>query len=317
MTTVPDTFDPEAALRRGDDEDENRGGGFRKEPHWDVKEGEEGILRFLSESADWYRARTHRFFPTKAEPADYEGKWPSAMPATCRLDPAFAQLFPNGCPICQSGYKNKFGKENKGDDLRYTLAVEREQYVNSETGKKAYRDKMVDIPVLDDEGKPTEEKVSVPSVVIVSNTMYMLMNSLKALGEAYDSLRDRDYRIKRVKDPAGDGKRTMYQIFPLDKDPNILPGTDHWQFYELAVDAFGLKLPTIIYSKCTDEYYNKFFLEEDGFTSVDARRETGELAPAAKGAGGKSSGGSAPSGSATPTPNADALAAMKARISKQ
>lgn len=315
MTVTPDTFDPEANLRRGDDDDENQGrGGFRKEPHWDLKEGEEAILRFLFESKDWYRARTHRFFPTKAKPADFEGNFPSAMPATCRLEQAFAQLYPDGCPICQSGYKNKFGKENKGDDLRYTLAVEREQYLDAETGKKAYRDKMVEIPVLGEDGKPTEEKVSVPSVVIVSNTMYMLMGSLKACGESYDTLLDRDYRIKRVKNPSGTG--TIYNVFPLDKNEKILPGTDHWEFYQLAVQAFGLKLPTLIFSKTTDEYYKKFFLEEDGFTSVDVRRETGELAPAAKESG-KSSGGGAPSGSATPTPDADALAAMKARISKQ
>jgi len=316
MTIAPD-FDPEAALRRGDDEDENRGagGGFRKEPHWDLKEGEEAILRFLSESADWYRARTHRFFPTKAEPADYEGKWPSAMPATCRQEPAFAHLYPEGCPLCQSGYKNKYGKENKGDDLRYTLAVEREAYKDETTGRKAYRDKMVEIPVLGEDGKPTEEKVSVPSIVIVSNTMYMLMNSLKSCGESYDTLMDRDYRIKRVKNPSGTG--TIYQVFPLDKDPDILPGTDHWEFYQLAVDAFGIKLATMIYSKTTDDYYKKFFLEEDGFASVDVRRETGELVPAAKGSG-KSSGGSGgtPSGSAPATPNADALAAMKARITR-
>lgn len=310
-----DTFDPEAALRRGDEEDENQGrGGFRKEPHWDLKEGEEAVLRFLQESKEWYRARTHRFFPTKAKPADFEGNFPSAMPATCRLEQAFAQLYPNGCPICQSGYKNKFGKENKGDDLRYTLAVEREQYVDAETGKKAYRDKMVEIPILGEDGKPTEEKLSVPSIVIVSNTMYMLMNSLKSCGESYDTLLDRDYRIKRIKNPSGTG--TIYQVFPLDRIDSIAPGTEHWEYYQLAVDAFGIKLPTMIYSKSTDEYYNKFFLEDDGFTSVDVRRETGELAPATKETG-KSGGGSTPSGSATPTPNADALAAMKARISKQ
>lgn len=314
MTTSTEAFDPEAALRRGDEEDENRGegGGFRKEPHWDLKEGEEAVLRFLQESPDWYRARTHRFFPTKAKPADHEGKWPTAMPATCRAEPAFAQLYPDGCPICVSGHKNKFGKENKGDDLRYTLAIEREQYVDSETGKKAYRDKLVEIPVLGEDGKPTEEKVSVPSVVIVSNTMYMLMNAIKACGEMYETLLDRDYRVKRVKNPSGTG--TIYQVYPIDKDPAIAPGTDHWEFYELAVAAFGLKLPTIIYSKTTDEYYNKFFLEADGFTSVDVRRESGELAPATKEVGG--SNGSTPSGTAPKTPNAEALAAMKARIAK-
>lgn len=310
--TVP--FDPEAALRRGDDEDENKGkGGFRKEPHWDLKEGEEAVLRFLDESKDWFRARTHRFYPTKAAPADHEGKWPQAMPATCRQEPAFAHLY-NGCPICSSGFKGKFGKGSLADDLRYTLAIEREQYVN-EAGKKAYRDKMVEIPILDDEGKPTEEKIAVPSVVIVSNTMYMMMGALKACGDSYDTLRDRDFKIKRVKNPSGTG--TIYQVYPLDKTEDIQPGTEHWNFYELAVEAMGLKLPTIIYNKSTDDYFKRFFLEEDGFTSSDVRRENGELAPASKPVGGSTSSASSSPSAATPPPDADALAAMKARITRK
>ena len=316
MTVTPDTFDPEAHLRRGDEEEERTGGGsFRKEPHWDLKEGEEAVLRFLQESKDWYRVQTHRFFPTKAEPEGYEGKWPSFMPATCRKDPAFASLY-DGCPICASGYKNKFGKVVKADDLRFTLAVEREPYTD-ENGRKAYRDKIVEIPILDEKGEPTEEKVQVPSVVIVSQTMYMMMGALKACGESYETLRDRDYRIKRVKNPQGQG--TIYQVFPLDKTPDIAPGTDHWQFYDLAVDAYGIKLPTLIYNRSTDDYYKKFFLEEDGLCSVDVRRETGELPPARRASGGsKVSIPAQPTAANAPTtPDADALAAMRARISKQ
>lgn len=326
MTVTPDTFDPEAALRRGDEDDENKGkGGFRKEPHWDLKEGEEGVLRFLSESKDWFRASTHRFYPTKAAPADHEGKWPSMMPATCRKEPAFAALYPNGCPICISGYLGTYKKGSRADDLRYTLAIEREVVIGDGSeamggeamkGKKGYRDKQVEIPILDADGKPTEEKITVPSVVIVSNTMYMMMGALKACGESYETLCDRDYRIKRVKNPTGNG--TTYQVFPLDKTPEIAPGTEHWAFYDLAVEAFGLKLPTIIYNKSTDDYYNRFFLEEDGFTSADVRRTTGELTPASKAApAAKSSSSPTPAAAPVATPDADALAAMRARISKQ
>lgn len=312
MTTA--TFDPSSAFRRGDDEDENQGrGSFRKEPHWDIKEGGEGILRFLSESKDWYRARTHRFFPTKAEPVDVEGKWPSAMPATCRKDPALSALYENGCPICVSGYKNKFGKMVGADDLRYTLAVERERYTDTATGKRAYRDKMVEIPIIGDDGKPTGEKVTIPSIVIVSQTMYMMMGSLKACADSYETLRDRDYLIKRVKNPSGTG--TIYQVYPLDRVNDILPGTEHWEFYDLAVSAMGIDLPTLIYNKSTDDYYKRFFLEEDGYCSVDVRRETGELSAAVKAV--KGNGDSAPSSSAPVTPDSEMLAKMRERISKR
>lgn len=329
--TVTDNvpFDPAAALRRGDEADENQSqGGFRKEPHWDLKKGEEAVLRFLQDSPDWFRASTHRFIPTKAEPADYEGKWPSMLPATCRKEKSFAPVYGPDviCPICISGIKNKFDRDaSKPDDLRWTLAIERQQVEGDGSeamggpemkGKIGYRDKQVEIPILDADGKPTDEKITVPSVVIVSNTMYMMMGSLKANGETYGTLRDRDYKIKRVDNPSGKG--TTYQVFPLDKNPAILPGTEHWAFYDLAVEAFGLNLPTLIFNKSKEDYYKKFFLEEDGFLSVDVRRQTGALAPA-KTAAAKtsSSSGATPATTHVETPNADALAAMKARISKQ
>lgn len=311
-------FDPEAALRRGDEEDEfaGKGGGYRKEPYWRLDKGDTAILRFLQESSDWYKARTHRFYPTKAAPADAGDKWPSAIPATCRQEPAFAHLYPNGCPICTSGYKGDYGKGSRADDVRYTLAVEREEYTN-EAGKKAYRDKQVEVPIIGDDGKPTEEKITVPSIVIVSQTMFMMMNSLKACGDSYESLRDRDYKIKRVASTSGSA--TSFQVLPLDKDPGIVPGSDHWNFYDLALDVFDIKLATLIYSRSTDDYYNRFFLEADGFTSVDARRENGELAPAAKSAApsGKSGGTQRSSSASANPPNAAALAAMRERIGKQ
>jgi hypothetical protein len=317
----------EAMLRRGDDEDETTGkGGYRKEPHWNLDEGQESILRFLTDSRDWYRAATHRFFPTKAAPADFEGKWPSVMPATCRKDKALvdAGLYPDGCPVCDSGFKDQYNKPPRPADLRFTLAIEREVVMGDGSdamggpamkGKKGYRDKQVEIPIMDDEGKPTEDKITVPSVVIVSNTMYMMMGALKACGETYETLTDRDYRIKRVKNPNGTG--TTYQVFPLDKTPDIAPGTDHWKFYEFAQEAFGISLAELIYRRSTDDYYNRFFLEEDGYTSADIRRASGELAAASKTGPSKSNSSSpTPATAHVPTPDAESLAAMRARISK-
>jgi hypothetical protein len=311
-----DDAELEAMLDQGDEEPERTGSGFRRETHFGLKEGEFAVLRFMQESRDWYKVMTHRFFPTRPAPSDFEGNWPESMSGTCRkMNEKMAKLFPQGCAICDSGYKNKWGKKVTPDDLRYTYAIEREEVDGDGTedkggpemkGKRFYRDVMVDVPLLDAKGEETEETVRVPKVVIVSQTMFQMMSSLKANGEAYGTLRDRDYRIKRIKNPSGKG--TIYQCTPLDKDPEILPGTEHWGFYEVAVQAYGLSLPRLILRLAQDDYWKRFFLMDDGMTAVDIRRGSAGVAPVPA---------QTQVAAGPPAPNSDALAAMRARIAQQ
>ncbi len=309
-----DDLDPDAlddVLDRGDDE-EKVGGAYRSEPFWYLKnEGDVSVLRFLEESSEWRKVKTHRFFPTGPEPEGYEGKWPSAMPATCRADEKLKRFFPKGCAIDSSGYEGKFKKGSRPDDVRYTIAVEREEYTD-DNGRKAYRDKEIEVPVFDDEGNEVEgETITLPSLVIVAETMWRMMSSLKANNEAFGTICGQDFRLKLVKNPNGNGN--IVQVVPLNPDPKIQPGTEHWEMYQHAQKLWtpgGLNVNRVILNRAKDDYWNKFFLAEDGRTHEEHRIKRG----------GSPEGASNGSGSSAPAedqPNADKLAAMRARISKQ
>jgi hypothetical protein len=317
----------EALLRRGDEDDEPRfTNGYRREPHLFLKEtGDSAIVRPLMDSKDWFRARTHKFVNvTKPKPEGYEGKWPEMMTGTCRKEPLFKKLYPGGCPLCASPLRNKFDKtmEESAQELRYTLAVEREEVTGDGSpemggpeleGKKGWQDKMIKVPVFDDKGEPIKDQFELhPSIVIISGTMFQMFAALKALGEAYDgTLKDRDYRVKRVPNPNPSSKGDIFVWIPLTPIDAIKPGTDHWDTYLAAIKAWtptGLNLARIIVEKSSEEFYDRFFTT-DGVYVVpqQARPRTGGFSVA-----------STPSVS-TPSeaPDADKLAAMRARVLSQ
>jgi hypothetical protein len=213
------------------DEDEERSSGYRERPWWWLKtEGDVAVLRFLEESAEWRKVPTHKFFPTKPEPSDNEGKWPEQMPATCRGG-RLAGKFPQGCAIDTSGYEGKFKKGSKAEDVRYTLAVEREQY--EENGRKKYRDKEVEVPVFDQEtGEVSEtETMTLPSLVLVGETMWRMMSGLKGVSEALGSLITQDIRLKLIKNPSGQG--SIVSAIAVG-DNGVVPGSEHWEGYQFA-----------------------------------------------------------------------------------
>lgn len=296
----------DALIERGDDEEE-RGTAYRESPWWYKKnEGDVSILRFLEESPEWRKVPTHRFFPTKPEPEGHEGKWPKMMPATCRAG-GLAKRFPQGCAIDSSGYEGKFNKGSRPEDVRYTMAVEREQY-EDENGRKQYRDIEIQVPVCDEQGNPIEgETIGLPSIVLVGETMFKLMNGVKATGEAYGSLCGQDIRLKLIKNPNGkDG--LIFQPVALKPDPLIQPGTKHWEIYMHTQELWkpgGLVLNREIFYRAGDEYWNRFFLMEDGRTHAEHMIRKG--APANEPASSRAVQQSEPV-------NPDRLAAMRARI---
>lgn len=324
MTNPTDVIDFEAVLRRGDEDDEPRfGGGYRREPNLILKEtGDSAILRPLSESKDWTRALTHRFVPvTKPKPEGQEGNWPEFMGATCRKDSVLKQFYPDGCPICTSPLKTKFNKtmEEDAKDLRYTLMIEREEVVGDGSpemggpenkGVKGYTDKLIDVPIFDQDGKPTKETVKRPSVVIVSGTMYQMLTALKGLGEAYGTLRDRDFKVKRISNPSTKGD--IYQWIGLDRIDSIRPGSDHWAYYEEAVKAWvpgGLSAARVVGEKSAAPHYERFWTT-DGVFQLPGQSRVGSPASGFSPA----SNFSPSAASQAPEPDADKLAAMRARI---
>lgn len=319
ITETDDELD--SLIERGD-EDEERSSGYRDRPWWWLKsEGDVAVLRFLEESADWRKVPTHRFFPTKPEPEDNEGKWPDQMPATCRGS-KLAKMFPQGCAIDTSGYEGKFKKGSKPEDVRYTLAVEREEF-KDENGRKRYRDKEIEVPVFDKEtGVVSDtETMTLPSVVMVGETMWRMMSALKGIGEALGSLRTQDIRLKLIKNPSGQG---LIVSAVAVGDNGIIPGSEHWEAYSFAQQLWklgGLVLNREILHRARPEYWDRFFLMEDGRTwkQHDIERGGDKTAHTPQNSSKSSSGGSSSSASTAATttaqPDADKLAAMRARIS--
>lgn len=306
----------DALIERGDDEEE-RSGGYRLRPWWYLKtEGDVAILRFLEESANWRKVPTHRFFPTKPEPKDHEGKWPEKMHGTCRAG-RLASRYPQGCAICTSGFKGDYGKGSKADDIRYTLAIERESY-KDDNGRTRYRDKTVEVPVWDPEtGEVSENQtITLPSLVMVGETMFRMMSNLKATGEAIGSLLTQDMRVKLVKNPSGSNGLVISSI-PLERDDTILPGTEHWEMYQHTQKLWkpgGLVLNREIMYRASDEWWNLFFLMQDGRTYKEHEMARGggdsQPATATKSAG-------VPKGVTAEEPTPDRLAEVRARILQQ
>jgi hypothetical protein len=188
------------------------------------------------------------------------------------------------------------------------MAVEREQY-EDDNGRKRYRDKEIEVPVTDDEGNVLEgQTMTLPSIVLIGETMFKMMSAVKATGEALGSLRGRDIRLKLIKNPNGKNG-LIFQPIALDPDPSIQPGTEHWEMYEHAQKLWkpgGLVLNREIFYRASDEYWNRFFLMEDGRTHAEHMIKRGASAT-----------GSSPASAAQQSdkPDADKLAAMRARIS--
>lgn len=304
--TIDQTLDDDIEFARGDEEEE-RSSGYRERPWWWLKnEGDIAILRFLEESPDWRKVPTHRFFPTKPEPKDHEGKWPKQMPATCRATPAISGRYPQGCAIDSSGYKGEYGKGSKAEDVRYTMAVEREEY-KDENGRRRYRDKEIQVPVFDrDTGVVSEtETIGLPSLVLIGETMFRMMSAVKATAEATGSLRVQDIRLKLGKNPSGSG--LIVTAIPLDRDDSIMPGTARWDIYQHAQKLWkprGLVLGREIQHRASPEYWDRFFLMEDGRTYKEHELSQG---------GGLDQFASGKSGT-TEQPDAAKLAQMRARI---
>lgn len=316
---MTEIIDFDNIIATGDEDDPNRGGGYRREPLWFLKnKGDVAYLRFLVETKQWRKAVTHQYIPvTLPKPEGHEGKWPEMMTATCRADEDLqrAGLHKNGCAICKAPGENKFGRPwaKATDILRYALAVEREMVENPD-GTKSLVDKMIEIPLFDDNGQETDERITVPSLVIVAESMYKLFSSIKAIAETYGTITNRDFQIKRVDNPKGNG--TMLQVIPMPDTPHIRPGSEHWETYELAQKLWvpgGLSVARHIGERSLDAHYDRFWT----VNGVVA----GNVAALTKKADGTSAGvpaqaaapaTAAPTASATTDP--DALAKMRARI---
>lgn len=265
---------PKPSLRRGGDEavEASKQAPFARgkfiKSLW-LDENETIVLRYITDYPDWVYTAQHSSVPTKAEPEGHKGKWPKAMSCVCRYDEAFTDdegvAFYKDCYVCDNKLTNSYGKVITAPTRIWALAVVREEVFgdgSKEQGgaaKKGKRigttDKVVEVEVTDKDGKATGEMLLQKEYVIVNFAYKNYFSGLASYYSEYDTLCDRDYKIKRV----GDGTDTAYTHVAFDQTPNLVPGTEKWQ--ERYLDDLAsreIDLEEIVLEKASDEFYAKF-----------------------------------------------------------
>lgn len=231
------------------------GSRFARLNYFQVDDGKTIIVRFLTDSDDWYWVKQHPSVPTKNAPADNKGNWPSAMPAVCRHDKAFVDMYTD-CYICDAPIMNPHDntKPLKAALRVWALALEREAVVEGGV-TKGYKTVMEELPERNDKGDETGKLIRQAKILVVNMGVKNFFGGLQGLYTAFGTVCDRDYMIRRT----GSGLDTDYQIIPLDKTLGVEPGTETWAKFEKAIIDQGIDLGVIMADRATDEYYARFF----------------------------------------------------------
>jgi hypothetical protein len=260
-------------------------GGRRGPDYFSLKEdGDQTVIRLLTDHDDWIYVDQHSFVPTKPGPKDAE-KWPKSMTSVCRYDNAFGGHY-GDCYVCDAKIKNGFGKLASPRVRVWALAIERELVRGDGTeslGGPAkqgvvigVRDKIDEVDEFGEDGKPTGNKLQFPRILVINQPMKGFFSHFKALHGLYGTVSDRDFQVTR----SGVKTDTEYKIAPIDPIPDVRPGTPAWEKYLQAVAEREVSLEGIVADKASDEYYARFF---DPSKSVD---KEGNVTAAAAAAGG-------------------------------
>lgn len=260
-----------------------------------LADDESAIIRILTERKDWITVAQHTAVPTKNPPSDYDGTWPSHMTAVCRKDVAFAGIHKD-CWICDAGITTKWGKPIGNGARIWAIGVLREEVIGTQemadagqieqhlVGRRAgCSDAMHEINEIGPDGKPTGRKVMERQFLILNFAWSNFYKHLAGFGDAYGTVCDRDYFVKRV----GAGKDTDYVFAPLDPTPNLQPGTERWnEKYIVPMQRLEISLGEIITYRASDEYYARWFdptkaVVDGKVVDVDAAVAAAAAAPAA------------------------------------
>lgn len=322
MTAVPN-------LRRGGEDAEeasNAGGGkFAKVNYFSLDENKTTVVRFLTDSPDWFYVKQHPSVPTKNKPADFKGNWPQSMPAVCRHDDAFTGMY-DDCYVCDTPVMSPHDatKALKPAIRVWALAVEREPVVE-EGVVKGYRTVMEEVPARNEKGEVIEGKtVKQMKVLVVNMGMKNFFSGLQGIYGLFNSVCSRDMMIRRT----GTGIATDYQIIPLDEIPTlkgpifkvdkqtqvrteIAPATEAWAKFEKAVADQNINLAEIIANRASDEYYARFFDP----SKVSAPTQSGTAPATGQSAQATQQAAAAPAAPSADVVDQDRLAAMAARVS--
>lgn len=241
-----------------------KSGAFARTDYFRIEDGDEAILRFISDAHDdpayphvdaWITVDQHGMVPTKPKPDGWESKWPKSMSAVCRYDPAFEGMYED-CYICDHMVDGE--RVRKPSARHYALAVEREKVFgdgSEELGGPDKKGKLVGVTDKTREvtiKKDDEEKTVVEKKIVVVNMGWKnFFNALDGFAGVHGTILDRDYWIKRQ----GASTDTTYQIVNMDP----IPGFDLRDPDTLAQYESNYDLGEIVTELSSDEFYGKFF----------------------------------------------------------
>lgn len=229
-----------------------RGSGFSRTPYLRLQDGETQTIRFFQNPDEgWITVLMHQMVPTKPAPDKYQGEWPKSMGAVCRYDPAFSGVYED-CYICDNLVDEK--KVRKPSGRTWALAVLREEAKDSD-GRRVFLDMRREETIPAKDGQP-EQKREVLDVRILQFGYQNFFSQLDSFYGLYETLTDRDYRIKRV----GTQLDTQYQIAPWD--PIEIEGVRFDPTNEIFAEEYaniGVNLSDLVIAQSSDEYYGRFF----------------------------------------------------------
>lgn len=268
-TTTKPVFSKGGKAAEEADEIVRKAGGkqFSKVTYLSIEADDYQIVRYLTDSPDWVYVKQHAGAPTKNGPADYTGTWPTAMPATCRHDKAFAGIYTD-CYICDEGLINKWGRKCNPQIRVWAIAALREEVIGTQEMADAgnipqervgflvgCRDVVRQVEETDDKGDATGNTIEELALVVVNQPVNNYFGGLNSAYGTYGSVCDRDFKVERK----GVEKDTEYHNIALDKTPNLKPGTEKWARYDQAIADQKLDLGEIIADKASDDYFARFF----------------------------------------------------------
>lgn len=250
---------------------------FSKVNWLDLSDKESVVLRLLDDSDDWLYVMQHNFVPTKGAPegasSEERSKFPARMSGVCRMDEGFQDpdtkewQFPD-CFICDHMKKDD-GKKYPRSLRLWARAVERDPVIGTQEHVDAgqikenrvghvvgYTDKLVEVPILDDDKKPTGKVTVQRKIIVLRFGMQNFFGALQGAYDVYGTVLDRDYKVTRK----NSGKETEYSIIPLNPTANFdLRDPKIKEKYEQYCTDAGVDVPATIENQASDEFYERFF----------------------------------------------------------
>lgn len=294
--------------------EERGGGGFGRRWVWldqlikgdeasKAQEKDRVYLRYLTDYeanpengvGAWITANVHTAVPTKPKPAseDKDRTWPKAMSCVCRKSKIIEKATGGKCWVCDN-VKDKYKPEkpHSNPPKTFAVAVLREPIIGDgseemggprKKGRKiGFTDVTVEVPVFDEDGEIVKEGDTVvtevvPQYVIVRQAYRNYYQSLRSAATAYGTALDRDWLVVRN----GDDKDTSYDNVAMDPMKIEIDG-EQIDFDMSDPDLREVYYPDmphlsrIITDQATMDYYNKWFIPQEGDDeaggSTDAKR---------------------------------------------